>query len=106
MLNGERFSLLVLGDFSPIAGLSGLSRSEHGHVSVFFSQPNCNTCDFHRVVLVLPQMTSFSGYFEERRMCLGMKLFFGLSVIKAQSSCASWAVVISGPSPHRAPGGV
>lgn len=43
--------LLVLGDFSAISGLSALSSSDHGHVSVFFSQPSCNTCNFHRGVL-------------------------------------------------------
>jgi len=94
---------MVLGDFSPISGLSGLSRSDHGHVSVFFSQPNRNTCNFHRGVLVLQQMTSFSGYFWGRRMCHVMKLFFGLSIIKAQPSWASWAVVIFGPCPPQGP---
>lgn len=94
---------MVLGDFNPISGLSGLSRSDHGHVSVFFSQPSCNTCNFHRGVLVLQQMTSFSGYFWGRRMCRVMKLFFGLSIIKGTTQLGMlgcgrpWSLPSTGP---------
>lgn len=94
---------MVLGDFNPISGLSGLSRSDHGHISAFFSQPSRNTRCFHRGVLILQQMTSFSGYFEGKRMCHVTKPFFGLSIIKVQPSRASWAVVVFGPCPPQGP---
>lgn len=81
---------MAVGDLSPISGLSGLTRSDHCRVSVFLSQPNCITWDFHTGVLVLQQM--YFCYFTfvtanvllfcgDRRMRSITKRFFGQSVI-------------------------